>query len=307
MDRFHAFQVFVRVADEGSFAAAARGLAMSPPSITRTISMLEDHMGTRLFIRTTRSLRLTESGTRFLVDARRLIADLEEAEAAAVGIHQAPRGDLRVTAPALFGRLYIAPLIGDFLDEYPQVTCQALFLDRVVNMMDEGQDIAVRIGELPDSSLVAVKVGSVRQTLFASPEYLAAHGTPQHPSDLSDRAKHRIIHPLAVNSVPEWRFQGDGKQITIRFDAPLRMNTNDAVIDMALSGWGISRLLSYQIAPHIFAQNADGRLVPLLEDYEPPALPVHILHREGRMVSAKVRAFVDFAADRLRTDAALRY
>jgi DNA-binding transcriptional LysR family regulator len=300
MDRFQALGVFVEVADSGSFAAAARSLSMSPPAVTRAIAGLEDRLGTRLFVRTTRSVRLTESGTRFLTDARRLIADLAEAEAAAVGIHQAPRGDLRITAPALFGRLNIAPLIGDFLDEYPNVTCQALFLDRVVNMMDEGQDVAIRIGELPDSSLVATRIGAVRQTVFAAPDYLATHGTPLHPTDLTT---HRIIHPLAVNSAPEWHFRDDSKPITIRFDAPLRMNTNDAVIDMALSGWGISRLLSYQIAAYV----GDGRLVPLLEEFEPPALPVHILHVEGRMVSAKVRAFVDFAAARLRADEVLQY
>jgi DNA-binding transcriptional LysR family regulator len=298
MDRFQALTVFTEVADASSFAAAARRLSMSPPAVTRSIASLEDRLGTRLFVRTTRSVRLTESGQRFLQDARRIITDLAEAEDAATGIHQAPRGDLRVTAPSLFGRMYVAPLIGAFLDEFPNVTCQAMFADRVVNMMEEGQDVAVRIGELPDSSMVAVRVGSVRRMVFAAPSYLATHGMPDHPTRLDD---HQIIQSLAVGAAPEWAFRDGDKALTVPLDPRLRMNTNDAVIDMALSGWGVSQLLSYQIAPYL----QDGRLVPLLEAFEGPALPVHVLHQEGRRVSAKVRAFVDFVAKHLRQDAAL--
>jgi DNA-binding transcriptional LysR family regulator len=299
LDRFHAIQVFVKVAEIGGFAAAARDMAMSPPAVTRAIAMLEDRLGTRLFVRTTRSVRLTESGERFLQDSRRILLDLAEAEDAAVGSHTAPRGDLRITAPVLFGRMFVTPILGDFLDQYPLVTSRALFVDRVVNLMDEGLDVAIRIGDLPDSSLTAVRAGAVRRVLFAAPDYLEKYGTPQHPNDLSD---HRLIQSLAMGASPEWEFRNndavDPSPISVRIDPRLRMNTNDAVIELALRGWGISRLLSYQVAPYL----ADGRLRVLLDSFETPAAPIHVVHQEGRMVSGKIRAFVDFMLARLRAD-----
>lgn len=295
MDRFLSIKVFVQVADCGGFAAAARKLAMSPPAVTRAVAMLEDRIGTRLFVRTTRSVRLTESGERFLQDSRRILLDLEEAEEAAVGSHAAPRGELRITAPVLFGRMYITPLLGDFLQQYPLVNGQTMFVDRVVNMMDEGMDIAIRIGELPDSSLSAIRVGTVRRVMFAAPTYLKDHGIPQHPSELTD---HRLIQALAVNTSSEWGFMDKGQPLNIQIKPRLRMNTNDSVIELITKGWGISRLLSYQIAPYL----AQGELQTVLSDFEVPALPVHILHQEGRMVSAKVRSCVDFMVDQLRAD-----
>ena len=299
MDRFQALQVFVKVAERGGFAAAARDLAMSPPAVTRAISALEDRIDTRLLIRTTRSVRLTESGERFLQDSRRILTELEEAEEAAVGSHAAPRGELRVTAPVLFGRLYVTPILGDFLDRYPLVSCQALFVDRIVNLMDEGLDVAIRIGDLPDSSLTAVRAGSVRRVMFAAPEYLKKHGALRHPSDLS---RHRLIKSQAINASLEWWFQENGKPLSIQIEPRLRMNTNDAVIELVARGWGISRLLSYQIAPQI----AEGRVQIILSDFEPPAMPVHVVHQEGRKVSSKVRAFVDFMVERLRADPAIQ-
>lgn len=298
MDRFHSIQVFVKVADSHGFAAAARELNMSPPAVTRAISALEDHLGTRLFVRTTRSVRLTESGQRFLEDGRRILLDLEEAEEAAIGTHAAPRGELRITAPALFGRMFVTPILGEFLDRYPQVSATTLYLDRIVNLMDEGLDIAIRIGNLPDSSLIAVRCGTVRMVTFASPDYIEKHGLPQHPEDL---AGHKLIQPMALAASGEWTFLEDGKPYSVRIDPRVKMNTNDAVIEMALNGWGISRLLSYQVAPLI----ADGRLENILQIYELPPMPIHVVHQEGRMVSAKIRAFVDFMAERLRTDASL--
>jgi DNA-binding transcriptional LysR family regulator len=297
MDRFQSIQVFVKVAECGGFAAAARELIMSPPAVTRAVAMLEDRLGTRLFVRTTRSVRLTESGERFLVDGRRLLLDLEEAEEAAVGSHAAPRGDLSITAPVLFGRMYVTPILGEFLDQYSMVNAQTLFVDRIVSLMDEGLDVAIRIGNLADSSLTAVRAGSVRRVVFASSKYLEKFGMPQRPEDLAD---HRLIQSLTLGSAPEWQFQRKGKTISVKIAPKIRMNTNDAVIELALQGWGISRLLSYQIAPFM----TDGQLQPILTDYEPPALPVHIVHQEGRMVSAKVRAFVDFMVNRLRADPA---
>jgi len=298
MDRFHAIQVFVKVAESGGFAVAARNLAMSPPAVTRAVAMLEDRLGTRLFIRTTRSVRLTESGERFLQDARRILLELQEAEEAAVGSHAAPRGELRITAPVLFGRKYVTPILGEFLEAYPMVTAQTLFVDRVVNLMDEGLDVAIRIGELPDSSLIAVRVGSVRRIMFASPDYLIKHGQPRRPEDLR---QHRLVQALSMGSSPQWPFQVHGKPISIRAEPRVKMNTNDAVIELVSRGWGLSRLLSYQIADDL----ANGQLQSVLDEFELPSLPIHVVHQEGRMVSTKVRAFVDFMVERLRVDPAL--
>jgi DNA-binding transcriptional LysR family regulator len=299
MDRFQSLQVFVKVAERGGFAAAARALAISPPAVTRAVAALEDRIGTRLLIRTTRSLRLTESGERFLEDSRRILMDLEEAEESAIGAHAAPRGELRVTAPVLFGRNFVGPILGDFLDCFPLVSAQTLFVDRIVNLMDEGLDVAIRIGDLPDSSLSAVRVGSVRRVAFAAPGYLSRHGTPRHPKDL---VHHRLILALATGGSSEWRFQEQGTPLTVKLNARLRMNTNDAVIDLVARGWGLSRLLSYQIAPYLAA----ARLETVLVDYEPPPLPIHVVHQEGRRTSAKLRAFVDFMVERLRADPAIR-
>jgi DNA-binding transcriptional LysR family regulator len=298
MDRFQSLQVFVKVADCGGFAAAARDLAMSPPAVTRAVSALEEHLGTRLFRRTTRKVSLTESGARFLQDSRRILLDLEEAEEAAVGSHAAPRGELRITAPVLFGRIYVAPIVGDFLNRYPQVTCQTLFVDRVVNLLDEGQDVALRIGQLPDSSLNAVRVGWVRRVVFGAPGYLKDQGVPLHPEELTN---HRLIHSLAMGSIADWSFQENGKPLIRRVDARLKMNSNDAVIELVERGWGLSRLLSYQIAPLV----AEGRLQEVLTNFEEIPLPIHVVHQEGRMVSAKVRAFVDFLVERLRAEPAI--
>lgn len=298
MDRLQALEVFIKVAEHRGFASAARALNVSPPSATRAVSSLEERLGTRLFVRTTRSVRLTESGRRFLADGRRILADLAEAEEAAVGTHAAPRGELRLTAPVLFGRMHVAPILAAFLDQYPEVTATTLFLDRVVNLIDEGQDVAIRIGEMPDSTLVARRAGSVRRALFASPGYLRDHGTPRHPSDLT---AHRLVEAAAANSLTNWDFRDNGTPLTVRLSPRLKMNTNDAVRDVVANGWGISRLLSYQIAPLV----ADGTLVEILTDFEPPPLPVHVVHQEGRQVSAKVRAFVDFMVERLRLDPAL--
>ena len=288
----------MKVAERGGFAAAARDLNMSPPAVTRAVAMLEDRLGTRLFVRTTRSVRLTESGERFLQDGRRILLELAEAEDAAVGAHATPRGDLRITAPVLFGRMHVTPILGEFLDRYPQVSARTLFVDRVVNLMDEGLDVAIRIGDLPDSGLTAVRARTVRRVMFASPEYIETHGMPHHPRDLTD---HRLIQSMALGASPDWPFLDNGKPISVALESRLRMNTNDAVIELALQGWGLSRLLSYQVAPYL----ADGRLQAVLSTFELPAMPVHVLHQEGRMVSARVRAFVDYMVARLRADPAL--
>ncbi len=298
MDRLKAIEVFVEVADSGGFAAAARALSMSPPAVTRFIAALEDQIGTRLFVRTTRSLRLTESGERFLEDGRRILLDLKEAEASAIGLHAAPQGHLRITAPVLFGKMHVAPIVGDFLDAFPRVDIETLFLDRVVNLMEEGLDVAIRIGDLSDSSLTALRVGSVRRVVLGSQKYFAENGTPHHPKDLAD---HKLIHSPALGASLEWAFQDGGGPIKVAVKSRLRMNTNDAILELVDAGWGVSRLLSYQVAPYLL----DGRCQVVLEDFELPPMPVHIVHQEGRLVSAKLRSFVDFMAERLRQSSGL--
>lgn len=295
MDRFLEMEVFVNVAETGGFAAAARKLSMSPPAVTRAVASLEDRIGSRLFIRTTRSVRLTDSGQRFLRDCQRILSDVEEAQEAAIGSHSAPRGRLNVTAPALFGRMYVTPVLIDFLRDFPLVNLNTLFLDRVVNMIDEGMDIAVRIGDLPDSSLNAVRVGYVRKITFASQTYLKKHGIPQHPSELEH---HQTLQSNAVGSSNIWSFEENGTRIHAKANPRFETNTNDTIIEAVLKDFGISRLLSYQIAPYL----GDGRLKIILSEFEEKPLPVHILHQEGRMVSAKVRACVDYLVERLRAD-----
>jgi DNA-binding transcriptional LysR family regulator len=298
MDRFQLLNVFVAVAEEQGFAGAARRLAMSPPAVTRAIAALEDHLGVKLLIRTTRFVRATDAGMRYLESARRVLAQLEEADEAASGVHAAPRGSLAVTAPVLFGSLFVMPAIVDFLDRYPDVSVSALFLDRVVSLLEEGLDVGVRIGELPDSTMRAIPVGFVRRVVCASPRYLKKHGEPHEPRDL---ARHTIAVASAVSPSVEWRF-GAGKQsVATKVRPRLSVTSNDAAIRAALLGFGITRLMSYQVATHLAA----GRLRRLLASYEPPPLPIHVMHAEGRQASAKLRAFVDLLVNRLREESAL--
>ncbi len=285
----------MKVAELKGFAAAARHLNMSPPTVTRLVSMLEDSLGLRLFVRTTRSVMLTDSGRRFLEDARRILMDLEEAERAAVGSYAEPTGELSVTASVLFGRMFANPILGEFLKLHQKLSARTLYVDRVVNLIDEGLDVGIRIGNLADSSLMAVRCGAVRQVVFAAPAYLDTRGEPETPDDL---ASHAIINSTALHPSAQWHFQKSETVVTKRVSPRISMNTNDAVIELALQGHGIGRLLSYQVAPYL----ADGRLRTVLNSYEPPEIPIHLVHQEGRTVSAKVRAFVDFAAKRLKSD-----
>lgn len=294
MDRYHAMRVFVRIAETGGFAEAARQLHMSPPAVTRAIAALEDTIGARLLTRTTRAVKLTEAGARYLEDCRSILAAIEEAEAAAAGSYVTPTGMLTVTSSVLFGQLYIMPIMTDFLDAHPQVTGRMLFLDRVVSLVDEGVDVAIRIGHLPDSSYSAVRVGFVRRVICGSPDYLETRGIPRHPSEL---AQHRIIAATGAWTSLEWRFGASGA-IAVNVKPALFSNSNEAAIGAARSGWGLTRALSYQVGPDLLS----GRLQIVLEDFEQPALPVHIVHPEGRNASAKVRAFIDFARERLRAN-----
>lgn len=298
MDRFHLMNVFVAVAEEQSFAGGARRLGLSPPAVTRAVATLEDRLGVRLLNRTTRSVRATDAGMRYLESARRILAEADEADEAAAGVHATPRGHLAVTAPVLFGNLFVMPGIVDFLNRYPAVSVSALFLDRVVNLLEEGLDVGVRIGELPDSTMRAIPVGYVRRVVCAAPRYLKKHGEPREPGDL---AHHTIVAASPVTPSVEWRFGAGKRSVTTRVRPRLSVTSNDAAIHAALRGFGITRLLSYQIPAHLAA----GRLKRVLATYEPPPLPIHVMHVEGRQVSAKVRSFVDLMVDRLRAEAAL--
>lgn len=292
--------VFVAVADEQGFAAAARRLQLSAPAVTRAIAALEQQLGIKLLNRTTRHVRVTEAGQSFLEDTRRILSDLDAANESAAGINSAPRGQLRITAPVLFGRMFVMPGIVEYLERYPGTEIDAVFLDRIVNMLEEGIDVGVRIGELPDSSLRALRTGSVRVVLCASPEYLRRQARPQKPVDLSN---HSIIASSAGNRAINWRFELPGGNQNLRLQPRLTVTSNDAAIEAATRGFGISRLLSYQIS----AQVESGELEIIMADYEPPPLPIHIVHREGRYASARIRAFVDLMAKRLRTDKALQH
>ncbi len=298
MDRFLQMQTFVAVAEEEGFSAAARRLGQSAPAVTRAIAALEAHLGVKLLNRTTRYVRATEAGLRFLEDARRILAELEAAEDAAAGINAEPRGLLSVTAPVLFGRRYVMPGIVDYLSRYPQMQVDAVFLDRPVNLLEEGLDVGIRIGDLPDSSMRARRVGAVRQRLLASPSYLAERGTPESPHALN---LHRLVASSAGNFGLSWRFQfPDGEQ-RIRVRPRLTVTSNDAALEAAVRGFGVTRLLSYQAADAVAA----GELVPILEDFAPPDVPVHIIHRSGPQSPGKVRAFIDLMAERLQSEPAL--
>ena len=290
--------VFVAVADQAGFAPAARQLSLSPPSVTRAVSELETRLGARLFHRTTRSVQLTEAGVRYLADCRRILSEIETADQHAAGIHAAPSGLVSVTASMLLGRMVLAPVLLDLLDEYPDISVMAMFADRVVHMYEDGIDVAVRIAELPDSSLTAILVGSVRNVLCASREYLADNSRPNHPSDLTD---HNLIDFVNLTTAGEWIFGVGRKSIAYEPTSRLRVNSADVAIKAVKNGHGITRVLSYMISPEL----RSGELEIVLEDFEPPPVPVHIIHKEARQTSARVRAVVDYLVQGLRKHPAI--
>lgn len=298
MDRFREMAVFVAVADTESFAAAGRRLRMSPPAVTRAVAALEARIGVRLLMRTTRWVRVTDAGARYLDDARRLLLELDEADEAAAGVNATARGLLTVTAPALFGKLFVMPVITEYQRRHSETTVSALFVDRVVNLLDEGLDVGIRIGPLPDSSLRAIRVGQVRRVVCASAAYLKRYGVPRTPADLR---LHPVIAATALTSGAEWGFLRGRKRIAVRLNPRILVNTNDGAIEAARDGFGLTRLVSYQIAAELEA----GTLKAVLSEYEEAPWPIHVVHREGRHGSAKVRSFVDLAVETFRADKAL--
>lgn len=298
MDRHHEMRVFQAVAADLSLAAAARRLNLSAPTVTRAIAALESRLGVALLERSSRGVKPTAAGERFASDCRHILRETDAAEASASGLHAQPRGLLTLAMPLLFGQQLLTPILLDYLDAYPEVRIVAHYLDRLPNLHEEGMDVAVRVGNLPDSSLFALKVGSVRQVICASPAYLAASGTPEQPGDL---VRHRLVHSSADAQLPEWRFQHQGLAFNLPLRPSLSCTTNQAAITAACRNAGLTRCLSYQ-AHELLEQ---GRLTLVLRDFEPPALPVHIVYREGRKAAARVRSFVDWIVARLREHPAL--
>lgn len=293
MDRLEAMRVFVAVAEESSFAGGARRLALSPARVTRLIAGLEKALSARLLHRTTRTVRLTESGATYLAHCKRILLDVADAEAAAAASHGELVGQLSITAPVLFGRLCVTPVLLAFSQRHGRVSLRAEFHDSVVDILDQNIDVAVRIARLEDSSLSAIRLGTVRRVVCAAPSYLRAHGVPERPTDL---AAHQLITFRGPGVLAEWSFLHDGRTVTVASRPRLTVNHGDVAIAAAIAGHGITRVPSYQVAEHV----RNKRLRLLLADYELPPIPVQLVHREGRAASARVRAFVDFAAPRLR-------
>ena len=287
MDRLDMLRTFVAVADHASFAAAARRMRISPTAASRAVATLEDSLGTVLLRRTTRSVRLTEEGAAYLQHCRAALGELDDAALALRGDKATPSGTLVLTAPVTFGRLRILPIVTMLLRANPGLKIELTLIDRVVRLVDEGVDVAVRIGDLSDSGLHALKVAEVRRVLVASPAYLAAHGTPANVPALHD---HELLSFTEIDRAQEWRFGPSGK-IAIRIEPRLTLNTADAAVRAATDGLGIVRLLSYQTLEAIAA----GKLVTVFDELAPPPIPVHLVYQASRRASINVRALIDAA------------
>lgn len=298
MDRIDAMKVFVATLDEGSLAGAGRRLKRSPAAVSRAIAFLEAHVGVELLHRTTRTIRLSEAGERYLIACRRILTELEEAEIVAVGEKAAPRGLLTLSAPPISGEDILRPILDDFLDAYPLVSARLLLLDRPVNLVEEGVDVALRVAQLPDSSLIATRVGGdVRRVVVASPDYLRSHSPIKGPADLAGQD----IIAFTNFGLDSWSFTpatGSSVPRTVQFSPRLTVNSVRAALASAINGRGLTRLYSYHVADAV----RRGQLQPVLGDGEFPALPVHLLTPKGRIAVPKVRAFIDFAAPQLRRE-----
>jgi DNA-binding transcriptional LysR family regulator len=293
MDRLESMSMLVAVTDAGSLSAAGRRLNVPLTTVSRKISELEAHLGTQLIQRSSRRIALTDAGTAYIEACRRILDDIGEAERAASGEYQTPRGELVITAPIVFGRLHVLPVICDFLKAYPEIDIRLVQSDRNINLTDEHIHVAVRIGALPDSNMMATRVGEVRRVVCGSPAYFAAHGAPARPADL---AGHACVISDVLESPDVWRFGTGRGETAVTIRPRLLVTTAEAAIDAAVAGIGVARLLSYQVAHAL----GGGALTLVLEDFEPPPRPVSLLHAGGKLVPLKLRAFLDFAAPLLR-------
>ncbi|HEX4507793.1 MAG TPA: LysR family transcriptional regulator [Alphaproteobacteria bacterium] len=293
MDRLESMSMLIAVADAGSLSAAGRRLNIPLTTVSRKVSELEAHLGTQLIQRSSRRIALTDAGSAYIEACRRILDDIDEAERAASGEYQAPRGELVITAPIVFGRLHVLPVICEFLKAYPEIDIRLVQADRNINLADEHIHLAVRIGALPDSTMMATRVGEVRRVTCGSPGYFALRGIPQRPDDLM---QHDCITSDILDAPDTWRFGSGRSETAIAIHPRMYLTTAEASIDAAIAGIGVARLLSYQVAPAL----GEGSLTLVLEDFEPPPRPVNLLHAGGKKVPLKLRAFLDFAAPRLR-------
>jgi DNA-binding transcriptional LysR family regulator len=294
MDRLEAMSILVASAEAGSFSAAGRQLGVPLPTISRKVADLEAHLNTQLLVRSTRKLSLTEAGLAYVAACKRILEQVDEAESQASGEYTVPRGTLAMTAPIVFGRLHVVPVVNEFLARFPQINVYLTLSDHTIDIVDEHIDLAVRVGALPDSTLVATKVGEIRRVVCGSPDYFAAHGVPKTPDDLAD---HMCVTFTALAAGMTWIFNPRGKPTKgVRPYCRLKINTAEAAIDAAIAGVGVTNVLSYQIARAVAA----GKLRIVLQDYEPDPTPVHLVHAGQKILPLKLRRFTEFAASRLR-------
>jgi DNA-binding transcriptional LysR family regulator len=293
VDKLSAMRAFVEIVDRGSLTAAGEALDKSLPTVVRTLAALEEELGVRLLRRTTRRMSLTEEGRAYLDRCRRILADVAEAEQALVSERAEPQGEIRATAPVLFGQLHVAPAITDFVRRYQRVRVELLLLDRVVNLIEEGIDVAVRIGPLADSSMIAAPVGHVRRVVCASPELLERAGTPERPEILADQSCVRF-RGIAPGST--WHFREGRRDLPVRVEGPFTCNQASAAVDACAAGLGFGLFLSYQVEPLVRA----GKLRVVLDAFEPPKLPVSVVYPDARLMSTRLRAFVDWMKESLK-------
>jgi DNA-binding transcriptional LysR family regulator len=293
MDRLEAMSLLLSAVESGSLSKASQKLGLPLATVSRKVAELENHLKATLLIRSAKGLELTPTGRSYVTAAKAILEQLTEAERAAAGEYTEPKGDLVVTAPTMFGRLHALPVVARFLNAYPEVAVGLVLTDRVTHFLDDQVDVALRIGALPDSSLVATRLGTVRHVVCASPDYLAANGTPM---TLDDLVRHNVISFQSTSALSTWDFQVDGVAVAASFRSRLSVNAIEAAIDAALSGAGLVRAVSYQVVDYV----RSGRMTVVLEPYAPPPRPVHLVYDKQSRLPLKLRAFVDFVVPRLR-------
>lgn len=295
MDKLQAMATFVQIVDRGSLTLAAESIGTSLPSVVRTLAALEDSLGIRLLNRTTRRISLTQEGRHYLARCRSILAEIDEAEMELSSQRQEPRGELRVTAPVLFGRLHVTPVVTRFVRQFKNTRVELLLLDRAVNLVEDGIDVAIRIGRLADSSLIAIPAGHIRRVVCASPKYLKARGLPREPNDL---LKHDCLRLTGLTPGAVWSFHNKGRTISVPVNGSFVCNQAAATIDACVDGLGVGTFLSYQVAPLV----AQKKLKLILVDYEPPPIPLNIVYPHAKLLSARVRVFAEWATESLRTE-----
>jgi DNA-binding transcriptional LysR family regulator len=295
MDKLQAMATFVQIVDRGSLTLAAESIGTSLPSVVRTLAALEESLGIRLLNRTTRRISLTQEGRHYLARCRSILAEIDEAETELSSQRQEPRGELRVTAPVLFGRLHVAPVVTRFVRQFKNTRVELLLLDRAVNLVEDGIDVAIRIGHLADSSLIAIPAGHIRRVVCASPKYLKVRGLPREPNDL---LKHDCLRLTGLAPSAVWSFQSNGRTISVPVNGSFVCNQAAATIDACVDSLGVGTFLSYQVAPWV----AQKKLKLILVDYEPPPIPLNIVYPHAKLLSARVRVFAEWATESLRTE-----